>query len=191
MSKTIPPGHCQVHCPPGKARSGAVVALARAAWWLLRQLPKLAPVFYLVAWVLYVWLSGRTWQHRVPHRWVRREVRAAGNWAATAVAALLVWRPVATAVALGLVGFGILLGIAAHQRRAQIAEHIAARAARRQDEVEVEVEAEVEVLPAMPPRPEITAQPEPAEHLVPASVVLDTAELHELTRAPAMAGRGL
>jgi hypothetical protein len=47
---------------------------------------------------------------------VRREVRAAGNWAATAVAAGLVWQPVVTASVLGAAGL-VLVGTATTLRR--------------------------------------------------------------------------
>jgi hypothetical protein len=66
------------------------------------------PLSVALGWCAYVWFTGRTWRHQVSRRLVRREVRAAGNWLATAVAAALVWQPVATAVVLAVVGVSLV-----------------------------------------------------------------------------------
>jgi hypothetical protein len=76
----------------------------------------LGPLLVVAGWSAYVWFSGRTWRHHVAHRLVTRPVRAAGNWAATATLAALVWRPVATATALGAAGL-VLVGTATATRR--------------------------------------------------------------------------
>ncbi|MGH3679309.1 MAG: hypothetical protein ACRDT2_03360 [Natronosporangium sp.] len=81
--------------------------------WLARLLGGL---LVALAWVSYVVLTGRTWRHQVRRRWVRREVRAVGNWLALVVAAALLWRPVTTGIVLTVAG-GALVGTAVTLRR--------------------------------------------------------------------------
>jgi hypothetical protein len=76
----------------------------------------LGPLAVVAGWSAYVWFSGRTWRHHVDHRVVRREVRAAGNWAASLAAVGLVWQPVVTASVLGAAGL-VLVGTATTLRR--------------------------------------------------------------------------
>jgi hypothetical protein len=78
----------------------------------------LVPAVVVIAWAAFVWFTGGTWRrHRVCRRLVRREVRAVGNWLATVTAAALVWRPVATAVVLAVVGGSLVITALVTRRR--------------------------------------------------------------------------
>lgn len=176
---------CQQHCPtPAKSTTGlweatvfVVVGAAQVAWWLAKLVVKVAgPVAVVVVWGAWVWFSGRTWRHHVTRRLLRREVRAVGNWAATAIAVLLVWQPLATAVVLAVVGGGLVASVLLRQQRDRIARRIAMLAAHRG-------EGQVEVLARGPIRGELAAEPAHPEQLVPAVEVLDAAELRELVQA--------
>lgn len=100
---------CEIPAKPDKDGS-VLLGLVRALWWLIRHLPKLGVVLAVLTWVVYVWTTGRTWRHGIKPRYVRRELRAAGNWLALVTAFGLVWQPVATAVVLALLGVGLVAG---------------------------------------------------------------------------------
>lgn len=109
-----------------------------AVRWLTRKV--IGPTLVVVAWCAWVWFSGRTWRHQVPHHYVRRQVRAVGNWVATLVGVLLVWQPLATAAALAVAGIGLMALSAPAQRRALMARRVAMLAAWREP-AEVQVTA--------------------------------------------------
>lgn len=112
-------------CRP--ARSGGklrtlvrVVDMAAAGlWWLLGRVAW--PGLLLAGWGAWVWLSGRTWRHHVHVRLVRREVRAAGNWALTA--AVLGWlvAPAVTAAVCAVAGVGLLAAASTIRVRERLA----------------------------------------------------------------------
>jgi hypothetical protein len=81
--------------------------LARAGWWVVARVA--GPAVVVTAWCVYVWCSGRSWSHRPRRRWVRREVRAAGNWALTAAVAAVAWRPVVVASLLAAIGGSLVV----------------------------------------------------------------------------------
>jgi hypothetical protein len=175
---------CQQHCPtPAKATTGlwdavafVVVGSAQVVWWLAKLVVKVGgPVLVVVGWSAWVWFSGRTWRHHVQHRLLRREVRATGNWAATAIAVLLVWQPLATAVVLAVVGGGLVGSVLVRQQRDRIVRRIAVLAAYRGP-------GQVEVTAGAPIMGELTAEP---EQVISAVEVLDAAELRELVQAEA------
>jgi hypothetical protein len=80
----------------------------------------LGPLLVFAGWSAYVWFSGRPWRHHVAHRVVRREVRAAGNWAASLAAAGLVWRPAVTGAVLGAAGLALVATATTLRRRERL-----------------------------------------------------------------------
>jgi len=103
-------------------RSPVVWRAARGAavgtWWLSHRV--LAPAAVAAGWAVWVVLSGRTWRHQVRRRLVRREVRAAGNWLAIAVAVGLWWRPLIVAAVLTVAGGCLVAAALTSRHRAAI-----------------------------------------------------------------------
>lgn len=97
---------------------GIVDVAAAGLWWLLRRV--VAPGLVMLGWAAWIWFSGRTWRHRVTRRWVRREVRAAGNWAVTLVVLGFLLAPVATVIVLATSGVGLLAAASTIRCREQL-----------------------------------------------------------------------
>jgi len=104
-------------CPPAR-KPGKAVLVWRAGRWTGEHV--LGPLLAAAGWVVWVWFSGRSWRHHVTRRVVRREVRAAGNWAATVVAVALLWCPLVVATVLAVAGVSLIAAALTARHRAAI-----------------------------------------------------------------------